>query len=121
ELRNVVERAVYRLENARRVIEQMEFDPFASPYRPKSVLPSTQASVVAHAAPSAAPAKPEVDSMPNFPLDFEHEVAEFETRLLKGALDAARYNQKKAAELLGLTYHQYRGQLRKYGLLRAEE
>ena len=123
ELRNVVERAVYRLESARRVVEQVEFDPFASPYRPRSVLPSAQAGVatqlVAAATASAKPAPAE--STPNFPLDFEREVAEFETRLLKGALDAARYNQKKAAELLGLTYHQYRGQLRKYGLLRAEE
>ena len=122
ELRNVVERAVYRLESARRVVEQMEFDPFASPYRPKSLLPSSQAGAIVPAAVVVKPAAEQpIDRAPNFPLDFESEVAEFETRLLKGALDAARYNQKKAAELLGLTYHQYRGQLRKYGLLRAEE
>jgi psp operon transcriptional activator len=119
ELRNVVERAVYRLESARRTVEQIEFDPFASPYRPRTTLPSSNAP--AFVQPIAAEPVAAADAEPRFPLDFEQAVAEFETRLLRGALDAARYNQKKAAELLGLTYHQYRGQLRKYGLLRNED
>jgi psp operon transcriptional activator len=38
---------------------------------------------------------------------------------VRTALDEARFNQKKAAELLGLTYHQFRGLLRKYKLLDA--
>ena len=127
ELRNVVERSVYRLEQARRVVEQLELDPFASPYRPRGVLPTgaVEAGVlptlVATTAAAAAPTASASADEPRYPLDFEREVAEFETRLLKGALDAARYNQKRAAELLGLTYHQYRGQLRKYGLLRADD
>ena len=33
------------------------------------------------------------------------------------ALDDARYNQRKAAQRLSLTYHQFRGLLRKYKLL----
>ena len=29
----------------------------------------------------------------------------------------AKHNQRKAAELLGLTYHQFRGYLKKYDLV----
>jgi len=34
--------------------------------------------------------------------------------LLKKALGEAKFNQRKAAELLELTYHQFRGLYRKY-------
>ena len=34
--------------------------------------------------------------------------------MIKRALKNARYHQKKAAGLLGLTYDQFRGLLRKY-------
>ncbi|HEY0975624.1 MAG TPA: phage shock protein operon transcriptional activator [Solimonas sp.] len=123
ELRNVVERAVYRLDNARQVIERIEFDPFASPYRPHRVIASAATAMVAmndggtaHPSPTAP-----VASEPELPLDFVASVAAFETRLLKRALDEARYNQKRAAELLQLTYHQFRGHLRKYNLLKSDE
>jgi psp operon transcriptional activator len=53
-------------------------------------------------------------------VDFEAAVAQFETGLLRRALEEARFNQKRAAELLGLSYHQLRGLLRKYRLLDAE-
>ena len=49
------------------------------------------------------------------PKTFEERVAEFEISLLKQALKNARFNQKKTAEDLGLTYHQFRGLYRKYG------
>ena len=35
-------------------------------------------------------------------------------RMLKNALKKAKFNQKKAAQLLGLTYHQFRGLYRQY-------
>ena len=41
-------------------------------------------------------------------------VSELKLRMLKTALDASRYNQKKAALKLGLTYDQFRGLYRKY-------
>ena len=41
-------------------------------------------------------------------------VREVEFRLLDEALREAKYNQRKAAGLLGLTYHQFRGMYRKY-------
>jgi len=36
--------------------------------------------------------------------------------LLQAGLQRARFNQKVAAELLGLSYHQLRGKIRKHGL-----
>jgi psp operon transcriptional activator len=121
ELRNVVERAVYRLEHARQMVEHIEFDPFASPYRLKSFFPDATGSAVETAPPPlvATTTASFPTPAPGLPLQFEQEVEAFETRLVRAALDEARFNQKKAAELLGLTYHQFRGLLRKYKLLDA--
>jgi len=41
-------------------------------------------------------------------------VSEFEILMVKQALHKTHYHQKKAAKLLGLTYHQFRGLYRKY-------
>jgi psp operon transcriptional activator len=98
ELRNVVERAVYRLEHPDDRIDRLEFDPFASPYRPQ-------------AAAAAAPDRPREED-PDLP--FETAVRAFEVRRLREALDACQFNQRRAAEKLGLSYHQLRGHLRKY-------
>ena len=114
ELRNVVERAVYRLEHERQVVERVEFDPFASPYRPRTTVAAAAAE-----APAAReePATEPEQMQASLPVDLSAEVAAFETRLLQQALVEGRYNQKRAAELLGLSYHQFRGMLRKYKLL----
>ena len=53
-------------------------------------------------------------------MDLKEQVQEFETRLIQEALKESRYNQRRAAELLGLTYHQLRGYLRKYDLVGTE-
>jgi psp operon transcriptional activator len=41
-------------------------------------------------------------------------VRELQIRFLNRALTEARFNQKQAARILGLTYHQFRGLYRKY-------
>ena len=102
QLKNVVERAVYRAPGP--VIESLNLDPFASPFAPPTV-PGPA---------SPAESAPPATSQP-LPKDFKGAVAAFERDLLKRALRAARYNQRQAAEALGLTYHQLRGLLRKYG------
>jgi psp operon transcriptional activator len=119
ELRNVVERAVYRQESAKRPIERVEFDPFRSPYRPVSApaalpepLAPGGAALPATVAPKGAPAEQALE----FPLSFEEAVGEHEKRLIRAALADARFNQRRAAERLSLTYHQFRGLLRKYKL-----
>ena len=50
-------------------------------------------------------------------LELKAHLAQEEVRLLKLALEQARYHQSQTAELLGLSYHQLRGLLRKYASL----
>lgn len=112
ELRNVVERAVYRLDNARRVVEAVTLDPFDSPYRLKAAALPAVAAASARAA-SEAPAS----AAWQFPMEHKTHLAEYEVSLLRAALEKAQHKQTRAAELLGLNYHQFRGLLRKYGLI----
>ncbi len=106
ELKNVVERAVYRSASARRPIAELQFDPFASPFRPAALPPAPE--------PGGSTAMPA-----ERPTDFRAAVAGFERQLLTGALAACRHNQRATARHLGLTYDQLRNQLRKHGLLAA--
>jgi psp operon transcriptional activator len=50
------------------------------------------------------------------PTDFKARINETERQLLQAGLQRARFNQKVAAELLGLTYHQLRGKIKKHRL-----
>jgi psp operon transcriptional activator len=104
ELKNVVERSVYRHPDPETPLDEIVFDPFASPWRP----PVRAAGKEAENGPGPA--------LPALPTDFREEVRRFETGLLERALEANQFNQKKTAEALGLTYHQLRGYLRKYGM-----
>jgi psp operon transcriptional activator len=110
ELKNVVERAVYRCA-PERPIGRIELDPFDSPYRPRGNGAPTQRA--------ENPTSPATKEMPTFPLptDLKQAVREFEIARLNAALEAYRYNQRETARALGLTYHQLRGYLRKYELL----
>jgi two-component system response regulator PilR (NtrC family) len=62
----------------------------------------------------AEPAKPATLSADG--VDLEALVADIEIDLIKQALEAARYSQKNAARLLGLTPRSLRYRLQKYGL-----
>jgi psp operon transcriptional activator len=103
ELKNVIERAVYRSDAA--TITDIEFHPFHSPYE-NTALPVSQKIP----APEMAPADPNV--WPGQPL--KAAVWELKVKMLELALGKAKYNQKKAARILGLTYHQFRGLYRQY-------
>lgn len=103
ELKNVVERAVYRSDDAEATIDQIDFDPFASPWRPGS---QPQAGSRQH---------------PVSDYDFKGYMQDMEIELLRDALDRCRHNQKKTAAFLGLSYHQLRGYLRKYDLTGNDE
>jgi psp operon transcriptional activator len=107
ELKNVVERCVYRNASDAEV-EEIIFDPFDSPFRPGSEQSRTPARTESA---REAPA--------TLPVDFKDAVATFETGIIELALSAARHNQRRAAELLGLTYDQLRGYLKKYNLLKS--
>ncbi len=104
ELKNVVERCVYRTEPEDEVTEVV-FDPFASPYRPLR----ENGSEVSNGA----------QAKPTLPLELKEHIRDYEVELIEQAMAQAKHNQRKAAELLGLTYHQLRGYLKKYELVGA--
>ena len=85
-------------------------DPFASPFRPPSRLSGTPEQRASEPEP-VAPAMPK----PRLGQSFEDQTRLFETALIDSALARHDGHQGKAAEALGLTYHQFRGLLRKHG------
>jgi psp operon transcriptional activator len=98
ELKNVVERAIYRSDGPR--ISYIVFDPFQSPYGSEFKEKKEKSETESEA--------PRLIFK-----DFHGAVRETEIRLMKQALEEAKYSQKKAARILGLTYHQFRGLYRK--------
>ncbi len=125
ELKNVVERGVYRNTDNHTPIDSIIIDPFASPYRPTARVktlsrqtpqPETVSAVTDETEETVATVNTESTAF-NFPIDFKEHCETQEIQLLKKALEAGQYNQKKTAELLNLSYHQLRGILKKYNLL----
>ncbi len=102
ELKNVVERAVYRSDSC--LITDIVFDPFHSPYAKQPVskenVPRAETNMLSS------------DHLMKKTL--KEAVRDLEILLLNKALEESKYNQKKAARILGLTYHQFRGLHRKY-------
>lgn len=96
ELKNVVERSVYRHGTSDALLDEIVLDPFK---REVNRLPSQ----------TDAPA-----SVPSLPLDLREYQQQQEKNLLQLSLQQAKFNQKRAAELLGLTYHQLRALLKKH-------
>ena len=114
ELRNVVERAVYRWDDGTRPVEAIDFDPFASPWAPGAAAES----------PTHAPAaeQGEIGAQASAaPKPLRARLAAYERGVLEEALAAARHNQRTAARALGLTYDQFRHALRRHGLLPGRE
>ncbi|WP_031386920.1 sigma 54-interacting transcriptional regulator [Desulfonatronum thiodismutans] len=118
ELKNVVERAVFRAGDAT-VIKELTLDPFAA-------MPSAGrvATVGKTAHEASSPRSPLSDAStdhartPEEPipeqLSLPEAVDELERRRLRQALRQVRFNQRRAAEILGLRYHQFRGLYRKH-------
>lgn len=129
ELKNVVERAVYRSNNSNLPVHNIILDPFESQFRPKgrtktndrvSVPAAVEEKVTAPESTVSAGSKavPDVSAnRPDFPVDLKQMSQDFEITLIQQALADSQFNQKKTAEKLSLTYHQLRGYLKKYNLL----
>lgn len=96
ELKNVVERSVYRHGTSDEPLDEIIIDPFARALPP----PSASQSLA--------------DALPDLPLDLRQYQQQQERALLEKSLQQGRFNQKRAAELLGLTYHQLRALLKKH-------
>lgn len=103
ELKNTIERTVYRSKDPEQPITKIALDPFDSPFK--------------MADSAAVPIKPPVTRRsPLLPTDLHQRLVDTETDLLQAALEKARFNQRLAADLLGLSYHQFRGKLRKFNI-----
>jgi DNA-binding NtrC family response regulator len=98
ELKNVVERAAYSARGE--VLQPADIDA-ALPPAPRSRRPLA-----------------EMASWDDAALPLSARVEAFERAICMDALEKARYNQREAAEILGLTYDQFRQRKRKYGLLK---
>ncbi len=103
ELKNTVERSVYRSTDPEKPITKIAFDPFDSPFK----LAETEGQ---------EPVKATARRPPLLPTDMTRRLTEMEKDLLTAALDKARFNQRLAADLLGLSYHQFRGKLKKHAI-----
>lgn len=131
ELKNVVERSVYRTNNPYVPVHHIQLDPFESPFRPRTRVrtldrkPATEHAVVAIKEQSSdnQQALVKVPSAFDFnqTQDFKVLSENFEMDLIKQALAACQFNQKKTAEALNLTYHQLRGYMKKYKLLDSQQ
>src|SRR5690606_8643371 len=118
ELKNTVERSVYRAEDLEQPITEIIFDPFVSPFGPlRDVVPHAAAAPAPAANGGAAAERRAGFRDEAWPRDFRAAVATFERETLEEALEQSKYKQTVAARLLGLSYHQLRGLLKKHGLL----
>lgn len=115
ELRNVIERAVYRWDDWSTPVGSVVFDPFASPWAPRA----SQRAATGRSDPL-----PPVELKPAFDFaavtDLRAAVDGHERAIVESALDRHRWNQRRAAEALGLSYDQLRHCIRKHGLNEAD-
>jgi psp operon transcriptional activator len=102
ELKNAIERSVYRSADPEQPIAKIAFDPFDSPFQ---IAPVAERK-------SGTPKR----RAPLLPADLGQRLLDTERDLLQAAMEKARFNQRRAAEFLGLTYHQLRGKLRKHNI-----
>lgn len=108
ELKNVVERSVYRSEDPDAPIERIILDPFLPPWK--------SLEQAADPVPTIQPdTTPPADSAT--PLNLTEQVARLEQQLITDALQQHHYHQQNSADALGLSYHQLRAQLKKHGML----
>lgn len=116
ELRNVIERAIYRWADPEKPVDAVNFDPFASPWQP--VVRNRPAPTAGAAAPASAPEiAPASLAPPSGPVgDMRAAVDAYERQILSDTMARCRFNQKVAAEALGLSYDQIRHALKKHGL-----
>jgi psp operon transcriptional activator len=103
ELKNTIERSVYRSADQDVPIAKLAIDPFDTPFRIEDATVSKQPTTTARRAPL-------------LPADLTQRLIDTEVALLNAALEKARFNQSLAANILGLSYHQFRGKLRKFDI-----
>ncbi|MCO7254344.1 phage shock protein operon transcriptional activator [Dickeya oryzae] len=99
ELKNVVERSLYRHGANPDTVDNIILNPFTPLAAPAPALDSPHAGAT---------------GLPTLPLNLRDWQHHQERQLVERALVQAQFNQRKAAGLLTLTYHQFRGLLKKH-------
>jgi psp operon transcriptional activator len=116
ELRNVVERAVYRHEDPERPIDEINFDPFHSPWAPVSSAVTAPPYAPSGEIDEPVPAPPPIATSAGATSDFRAAVMGYERQLLEEALRRNRFNQRATAAALNLSYDQLRHALKRHKL-----
>ena len=122
ELRNVIERAVYRWQDDSAPIDDIQFDPFESPWAPAFAGVSAGKPALVQAGrplPMDTPlpdASAQAGYDPGNCADFRLAVAEYEKAILAAALERCRWNQRAAAAALSMSYDQLRHAMRRHQL-----
>jgi psp operon transcriptional activator len=101
ELKNAVERSLFRWNDPEQPVNTIIIDPFASPFTDE---PETE---------TVAEMQNEINSDEEA-IDFQLKVQEYEMELLRLALEDNGHNQRRTAAFLNLSYDQLRGLIRKY-------
>jgi psp operon transcriptional activator len=114
ELRNVVERSLYRWGQANEPVPKIYLDVFS---KPRSISPEhdTEHKSDYLSKHSAAQASQQADIG-----DFRQQVERYEFGLLQTALAQHQHHQSHTAHALGLSYHQLRGLLKKHKLAKSQ-
>lgn len=100
ELKNVVERSVYRHNDAEMPVDTIIFDPFGEKLAPLAEMLDLN----------------QITNTPylSLPCDLRQWQQNSEKQLIEDALSQSHFNQRKAAQLLSLSYDQLRGLIKKH-------
>jgi len=105
ELKNVVERSLFRTTDPERPIKTIIIDPFSS---------ASEAAATHVERPEQADATSSIETTPDWPVSLKDLLRETELDWLQRALTACDQRQNEAAKLLGLSYDQMRALMRKH-------
>ncbi len=107
ELKNVVERSLFRTTDPERPITTIVIDPFSS---------ATEATAKHRNAPEHSEVSSEIEDPPDWPVSLKDLLRATEFSWLQRALTNSDQRQNEAAKLLGLSYDQMRALMRKHNL-----
>lgn len=103
ELKNAVERSLFRWNDPERPVGTVIVDPFLSPFSEETPATTEKEQL-------------DTDAGSDEPVDFQTQIQQLEKKLLHAALAENGHNQRRTAAVLGLSYDQMRGMVRKYKL-----
>ena len=112
ELKNVVERSVYRSGDHEEPVDSVLINPFHAPWRDAEISQEQPREPTAAAEPVAKTSL-DISHLASLP----ERMRALEKQALEQALGENHFNQSQTADALGLTYHQLRSYLRKHEML----